>query len=419
MSENRPIDAFQRRVIALCGAVLLLDAFDTQSMGFLAPPMAEALGIPVTSFGPVFSSGLLGLMIGSMIIGPLADRKGRKPAIILSTLAFGAFSVSTVAANRLDELIVIRFLTGLGLGGAIPNAVALASEYAPPRIRAVLVTSIFVGMGGGALLATGVASFAIPLWGWQSMFYIGGIAPILLAIVLVIQLPESAQFLATQRRRSGAAPVRELFTAGRATGTILLWVPCFLNLIILYCILSWLPALLRQSGMSVSAGITAISLFSVGGIVASLSQGRLMNRWGAYRIILIEFVLTVVLVGAAVLAFRSYMAIMVTTFLLGLCVQGAQAGLNAVAALFYPTSTRTTGVGWSLGVGRIGGIMGPAVAGVLLQIGWTAENIFVAGAVPAACAALSVLCSRRLAVNRNPYGDVRGGRALQPQESAT
>jgi AAHS family 4-hydroxybenzoate transporter-like MFS transporter len=159
--ENRPVTTFQMRVIGLCGAVLLLDAFDTQSMGFLAPPMAEALGIPVTSFGPVFSSSLLGLMIGSMIIGPFADRRGRKPAIILSTLAFGAFSLITVAATRLEELIVLRFLTGLGLGGAIPNAVALASEYAPPRIRAVLVTSNDpdrIGMmgfsAGGHLAAT-------------------------------------------------------------------------------------------------------------------------------------------------------------------------------------------------------------------------------------------------------------------------
>jgi AAHS family 4-hydroxybenzoate transporter-like MFS transporter len=249
------------------------------------------------------------------------------------------------------------------------------------------------------------------------MFYIGGIAPIVLALVLTKLLPESAQFLATRHGRDKRAPVGQLFSEARSAGTILLWVPCFLNLIILYCILSWLPALLRQSGMPVSAGVTAISLFSVGGILACLAQGRLMNRWGAYKILLIEFSLTVVLVGAAVLVFSSYVAIMVTTFLLGLCVQGAQAGLNASAALFYPTSIRTTGVGWSLGVGRIGGILGPALAGVLLQLGWNAEDILTAGAVPAVGAALSILYSRRLAADRNPYADIPSGRALHAQES--
>jgi AAHS family 4-hydroxybenzoate transporter-like MFS transporter len=413
--ENRSVTTVQKRVIGLCGLVLLIDAFDTQSMGFLAPPMAEALGIPVTSFGPVFSSGLLGLMLGSLVIGPVADKRGRKPALILSTLVFGIFCLTTVAATQLGELIMLRFLTGLGLGGAIPNAVALASEYAPPRVRAVLVTGIFVGMGGGALLAAGVASFAIPLWGWRSMFYVGGLAPIILSIGLIKLLPESAEFVEA-RGANQRAPVGQLFREARSAGTILLWVPCFLNLVILYCILSWLPALLRQSGMPVSAGVAAISLFSVGGILACLAQGRVMNRWGAYRIILIEFCVTVVLVAAAVLAFKNYAAIMIITFLLGLCVQGAQAGLNTAAALFYPTSIRATGVGWSLGVGRIGGILSPVLAGVLLQLGWDAGDIFAAGAIPAVGAALSIFYSRRLAAGHNPYPGPRE-RALEPKES--
>src|SRR5688572_10786324 len=314
--DNRPLSGFQISTIVLCSVVLLLDGFDTQAMGFLVPPIAEELGIPLSAFGSVLSAGLFGLMIGAMSAGPIADRWGRKWAIIVSAFVFGGFSLVTPQADTIGELVLLRFLTGLGLGGAMPNVVSLASEYAPKRLQPILVTLIFVGMGGGAVLASLVGGALIPIWGWRSVFYVGGILPILLALVLIKTLPESVRFLtekggdpvriraivariapeladapiaATIPDRHTGVAVRHLFTEGRAAGTLLLWVPFFMNLLILYFILSWLPSLLRQAGMPVTAGITAVMSFSIGGIIGTILQGPLMKGLGVFPAILGEF----------------------------------------------------------------------------------------------------------------------------------
>jgi AAHS family 4-hydroxybenzoate transporter-like MFS transporter len=430
--DQRPVGRFQLRTIGLCGLVLLLDGFDTQSMGFLVPPIAEELGIPLSAFGPVLAAGLVGLMLGTMTAGPIADRWGRRWAIILSTFVFGAFSLATAQAGSLGSLVTLRFLTGLGLGGAMPNVVALSSEYAPKRLQPILVTAIFVGMGAGAVVASLLSSVLIPAFGWRSVFYVGGVAPIGLGLVLLAALPESVRFLSVRggaddqaRRilarlapdvdaasidlstpaggRLAGAPVKHLFTEGRAAGTVLLWVPFFMNLLILYFVLSWLPALLRQAGMPVAAGITAVFLFSLGGIIGTLAQGPLMKAIGTHRVIVVEFVASVALVALAAAVFESYALMMTVTFVLGVCVQGAQAGLNALSAMYYPTVIRSTGVGWALGVGRVGSIVGPVIGGWMLGLQWTPQQIFTAGAVPAACAGIAVLVSLGLQRAASPY----------------
>jgi MFS transporter, AAHS family, 4-hydroxybenzoate transporter len=428
--DNRPVSGFQLTTIGLCSIVLLLDGFDTQAMGFLVPPIAEELGIPLGEFRWVLSAGLFGLMIGAMSAGPVADRWGRKWAIIVSALAFGVFSLITPRADTLTEFVVLRFLTGLGLGGAMPNVVALASEYAPRRLQPILVTAIFAGMAGGAVLASLVGNALIPIWGWRSVFYVGGLLPIGLALGLIKTLPESVRFLtargsdparvsaivrriapelgdvplaaAAPEQRSGV-PVTQLFSEGRTAGTLLLWIPFFMNLLILYFILSWLPSLLRQAGMPVSAGITAVMVFSIGGIIGACVQGPIMNALGVFRTIVGEFVASLGLVVLASVIFANFQFMMVVTFILGVIVQGAQAGLNVLSAMYYPTVIRSTGVGWALGVGRIGSIVGPFIGGVMLSLQWTPQQIFLAGAVPAVCAAAAVVASGYLQGRTSPF----------------
>ena len=429
--DHRPLSRMQISTFLLCGVVLILDGFDAQSLGFLAPSIAKSVHVPISTFGPIFGAALFGLMIAAMISGPIADRWGRKWTVIVSSLMFGAFTILTARSASFNELLAFRFLTGLGLGGAMPNVVSLTSEYAPKRLVPVFVSMLFCGMPAGALLGSMVGAVMLPRFGWQSVLYIGGVLPFVIALILIKVLPESVRFLSVRganpekirailvsispdlaevpiraaseenEPRKGM-PVKHLFTEGRALGTLLLWIPYFMNLLIIYFIVSWLPALLQQSELPVSAGINAIVLFSLGGIAGSLLEGRLMTWLGAIFLLAVEFGISTLLIGS--LAFTVSLALIMTiTFILGLTVQGAQAGLNALVAAFYPTAIRSTGVGWALGVGRIGSIVGPVLAGSLLSIGWHPRQIFLAGAIPALCAAISIMATSRLRANTRAY----------------
>jgi AAHS family 4-hydroxybenzoate transporter-like MFS transporter len=423
--DELPLSSFQISVLILCGLVLVLDGFVSQSIGFLAPPMAETLGIPLGTFGPIFAAGLVGLLIAAMTMGPVADRWGRKWPIVFSVLTFAAFSALTARATSFDQLLFCRFLTGLGLGGALPNVFALTSEYVPERLRSVAVTAVACGMTSGPLLGGLISSVMIPKWGWRSVFYFGGLLSFALSLVLIELLPESVEFLTVRgvapqkiatimtricpelagtrfnfpvsqdHRRRGLA-VKDLFNEGRLVGTILLWVVYFMNLLILYVIVNWLPALLRQAALPVSSGVTAISLFSLGGVVGCLMQGRLMNVFGTYAIMLGEFGLCGLLIGLLAFVVFSLPLVMTVTLLLGCVVQGAQAGLAAIASSFYPTQIRSTGLGWALGVGRIGSIVGPVLVGILLSMAWNPQQILLAGTIPAFCAAAAVMLSSRV-----------------------
>jgi len=428
--DHRPLSRFQAWTMVLCGLVIVLDGFDTQSIGFLAPSMADTLHVPVKTFGPIFGAALVGLMISSMSTGPIADRWGRKWLIVICTLMFGTFAMLTARSTSFNELLAFRFLTGLGLGGALSNSVALLSEYAPRRLLATYVSIIYCGMPAGAVLGALVSKVMLPRWGWQSVFYAGGILPFVLALLLIAILPESVRYLevsgADQRKiarilarispelgeasfsrtsfqdQRRKAPVKHLFTEGRAAGTILLWIPYFMNLLILYFAVSWLPAILRESNLPVSAGITAILLFSAGGIVGSFVEGFLMNLWDAHAILLVDFVCAALLIASLAFSTR-FLLTMAITLVLGIVVQGAQGALGALAATIYPTSIRSTGVGWALGIGRVGSIVGPLLGGVMLKLGWGPRQIFLAGGIPALLAAAATLTNVWL--RKNPPTD--------------
>ena len=374
-------------------------------MGFLVPVISENLNIPLPAFGPVLSAALFGLMIAAMASGPIADRWGRRWVVIVSVFVFAVFALLTARAATASELLLYRFLTGLGLGGAMPNAVALTSEYTPKRLQPIVVSAIFVGMPAGALIASQAASVMIPLWGWRSVFVLGGVLPLLVAIALVKFLPESLEWKtqAARRTRVARVPVTDLFTDGRALGTLLLWVPFFMNLLILYFILSWLPALLRQSAMPVSAGVQAVAMFSVGGIIGILAEGRVMMAVGARALLIVEFVACAALIVTLANVATSPTPMLIATLVLGICVQGAQAGLNALAAMFYPATVRATGIGWALGIGRIGSIVGPSLGGILLSLQWTPKEILTAGIAPAAVAAAAIVLASTLPQRANVF----------------
>src|SRR4051812_47087202 len=316
--DQQPIGAFQIKLLVTCAAVLFLDGFDTQAIGYVAPALAKEWGLTKGALGPVFSAGLFGLMIGALVFGPLADRIGRKKIIILSTLAFGIGSLATAFVQDVNYLLAIRFLTGLGLGGAMPNAVAMTSEFNPRRRRATMVMIMFCGFSVGAALGGLLAAALIPQFGWRSVFVVGGVAPLLLVPVLALRLPESVRFLAlTGRAHQRVAellaainpkvafaaetqfmihepelagiPVLHLFRNARTQVTLLLWVVFFMSLLDLYFLSNWLPTVLNDLGASVSSAAAIGSMLQVGGVVGTFALGSIIDRFSFRALALVYF----------------------------------------------------------------------------------------------------------------------------------
>ncbi len=430
--ERQPFSRLQVVTIVLCSVTTIVDGFDAQAIGFLASPLADHFHVDVRSFGHTFAMGLLGIMAGALVMGPAGDRWGRKKALIASVVTVGVGCLLTVFAGSLDELTAIRFLTGLGLGGAMPNTIALLTEYTPSRLRHFAICLSAASIPTGGMMSGLAASALLPVWGWQSMFIAGGIMPLLVAAALAMLLPESLRFLSldpknqgrirsiirrlwpslaigeatvlTHHERPAKLPVSVLFTQGRAAVTLALWTAYFMNLMVLYVVVSWLPAMLRTEGLPVSTGILAITMFSFGGIAGSLSQAPLMGRVRPHILITAEFAIFVGLVEYLAHSDLTPLTVAIVAFAIGWVIQGAQAGLNVFAATFYPTAARATGIGWGLGVGRIGSVLGPLLGGAALMAGWSARQILSVGAVPAVAAASAVLFASIYAMSRVSAG---------------
>ena len=423
--DQQPVGGFQLKLLLICAAVLFLDGFDTQAIGYVAPALAKEWGLTKGALGPVFSAGLFGLMIGALLFGPLADRVGRKKIIILSTLAFGIGALVTALVQDLNTLLAIRFLTGLGLGGAMPNAIAMTSEFNPRRRRATMVMIMFCGFSVGAALGGLLAAALIPQFGWRSVFVVGGIAPLLLVPILARRLPESVRFLALTGRANervaqllglinpkaafapatrfvihepelAGIPVLHLFKSGRTLVTLLLWVVFFMSLLDLYFLSNWLPTVLNDLGASVSSAAAIGSMLQVGGVVGTFALGSIIDRF-SFRALALVYFIAVFAVGAIGQLGHSVVFVTMAIFAAGFCIVGGQIAANALAAGFYPTSVRATGVGWALGIGRVGSIVGPLIGGALLAAKFSTASVFAAAAVAALCAALAAFCLSRLA----------------------
>ena len=423
--DAQPVGGFQIRLLLTCAAVLFLDGFDTTAIGYVAPSLAKEWGLTKGALGPVFSAGLFGLMIGALVFGPLADRIGRKKIIILSTLAFGIGALVTAFVQDVNTLLAIRFLTGLGLGGAMPNTIALTSEFSPHRRRATMVMVMFCGFSVGAALGGFLAAGLIPHFGWRSVFIVGGAAPLLLVPILALKLPESVRFLAlTGRANERVAqllgfinpkavfapatrfvvhepelvgmPVLHLFRSGRTLVTLLLWVVFFMSLLDLYFLSNWLPTVLNDLGASVSEAAAIGSMLQVGGVVAIFALGNIIDRF-SFRALALLYFIAVFAVGAIGQLGHSVALVTLAIFVAGFCIVGGQIAANALAAGFYPTSVRASGVGWALGIGRVGSIVGPLVGGALMTLKWSTGAVFMAAAAAAMCAALAAFSLSRLA----------------------
>jgi AAHS family 4-hydroxybenzoate transporter-like MFS transporter len=411
------VGRFEAVVIAACAAAIFFDGFDAQAIGYVGPSLIKSFGIAPAALGPVFSAGLVGIMLGALFIAPLADRVGRRPVILSSILLFAAFTLATAWVDSPTALLWLRVLTGLGLGGCMPNAIALTTEYSPPRLQGFLVTLMFNGFTLGSLLGGVLAHQLIPRFGWRAVFVAGGSLPLLLVPILVFVLPESLRFLALSGRnrdaveaalrRAGSAEtpeslgarltkqegqargsVRELFTLGRGRATAVLWTVFFMSLLDVYFLVSWLPTALNQAGIPAETAIILGSLLQVGALVGTLLCGAGLDRFGGNAMLVPAYVMG----GASIAAIGVFSSgnLVLTTIavvMAGAGIIGGQTAANALAAAAYPTQIRSTGVGWALGIGRIGSILGPLVAAGLLTLHVSVRGIFLVSAIPALVAA--------------------------------
>jgi MFS transporter, AAHS family, 4-hydroxybenzoate transporter len=367
----------------MCGLIVFVDGYDAQAMGYVAPALSAALHIPRTVLGPVISSGLVGMMIGAIVSGSLADRIGRRPVLIACALVFGVGSLLTATAESIQSMVIFRALTGLGMGGAMPNAIALTSESMPHRLRGTAVTTMICGFSLGAAVGGFVAAAIIPSYGWQSVFVLGGTAPIAIAIAAFMWLPDSKRAAAT------GSPVAQLFTDGRGVATLLIWVIYFANLLNLYFLNSWLPTIMNDAGIPVATAIRLTALFQVGGIGGAIVLGFILDRVFSFWVLAACYLwaaIAVFLIGASG---ASTMLLGVAIASAGIGIIGGQNGGHAVTADFYPPAIRSTGVGWALGIGRIGSITGPVLGGLLLAQGTPVHQVFWAASIPALIATLA------------------------------
>ena len=425
--DGAKVGPFQYRIMGLCLCVLFFDGYDTQAVGYAAPALAPALQIDKASMAWVFAISLVGLMVGACIFGPLADRFGRKKLVVLTTALFGIFTIATATSNSYEGLLAMRFLTGCGLGGAMPNAVSLSVDYFPRKLRATTVAIVFVGFTVGATAGGYLAAAMLPVLGWRSVFYVGGILPLLLLPVLALGLPESVRLLILHGRRGAeiarnlakidpaqsftgevtfvvseeneaGMPVKHLFTSGRAPATLLIWVIFFLSLLVTFLLASWMPIVINSTGISVGRAVAATATLQLGAIVGTLGVGRLMDAFNPYGVLTTAFILAAISIASltTVSAAMPYVMVIVLILLAGIFFgAGGTQGANALAGSYYPTYIRSTGLGWALGVGRVGAIVGTLLGGMLIALKWNLQMVFFAAGLACLCAAVATFAMRR------------------------
>jgi len=425
--DNAKLSRLHVSLIFWSFLIMVVDGFDLQAIGYVAPSLIKEWHLNRAAFGAAFSAGLVGMMIGATQGGTLGDRLGRKRTVLVGVVWFGLFTLVTAWVGSLGGLVALRFLAGIGLGCAVPNAIALNTEYAPKRLRATMVTLMFLGYTIGAALGGAAAAVLIPRFGWGSVFIVGGVAPLVVAALCLRFLPESVRFQLLKggagageraRRqlqawfpRAGIGQATELvlheevrpgFSVGhlfkekRAPFTILLWICFIANLVTLHFIANWLPTVIESTGVPLQRAVIVTSLFQVGGTVGGIVISRLLDR-GSLRPLVGFFAMAALMIAAIGMFSRSETMLEAIVFAAGFFVVGTQFGLNALAGSSYPTFIRSTGVGWALGIGRVGSIMGPAVGGILIGLKLPLEQIFLWGATPmlVGCIAATMLLRLR------------------------
>ncbi|WP_207003568.1 MFS transporter [Trinickia mobilis] len=420
--EARGVTSFSITVAVLCAVVLFADGFNTQIIGFIAPGISREWAIDKVALGMVFSSGFAGLLAGLILLAPFPGRIGTARVVLICTAMFSVCTMLTVMANSATSLMIYRFVTGVGLGGAIPGAIALTGEYAPRKYRGTIMILMNTGFAFGAVAGGSLSSLMLTRYGWRPILFIGGIIPAVALLPLLRYLPESVSFLIrkpaerakvqtilrridpscppladhTQVSYGRTPPVQlkssDIFCDRRLLGTLAMWGVFFVTLLETFCLQSWLPTVLIDQGFGIAAATSTGTLFSASGIAAVLVVGPFIDRFGPYRVMSTLFVVGTLFIAALGPAMTLPLGVLVATIVLaGFCVGSTQKAAASLPVYFYPTDLCAAGAGWSYGVGRLGAIVGPYLIGLALHSGLPVSTLFYFSALPMLMGAFCVL----------------------------
>ncbi|HTK35335.1 MAG TPA: MFS transporter [Caulobacteraceae bacterium] len=411
--DEQPIRRFHVVLVILLFCLMLADGYDLQAIGFGAPGIVKELHINKTALGPVFSASLVGMLFGAPLFGWIGDRFGRRPALFFGLALVGVVSLFTAGADNLTELLVLRFLIGIGLGGVPANSVALMAEYAPQRVRATMIVLAQTGLTFGSMLPAVASGVLEGAHGWRPLFLIGGIAPLVLGALGVVMLPESLKFMVVNNKpkekiwkiagrldprllatpdvtfvvpgpriqKAQSGNVTRLFTDGLAGITPLIWVLYLTFLSANYFLHSWMPILFRGEGLSIRETAFAAAMFDVGGVFGALISGRLIDKYGV-RTIVALYLVSCPTVAAIGYISHSVPLLSAAIFVAGYCLVGITLCMNATAGSIYPTEIRAKGIGWAYGLGRFGSILSPMVGAWLIALMLPIGQLFLAPVVP-------------------------------------
>jgi MFS transporter, AAHS family, 4-hydroxybenzoate transporter len=410
--ETQRLGALQLRVAVLCALVQMCDGYDLNSVAWAVPSLIHEWHLPPSTFAMAFLWSSIGIMVGALSAGPMGDRFGRRPLLLGSLTLFGIASLLSAVVGSLSALSLWRFFTGVGIGGGFSGAAALSGDYAPHRLRATMIMATFTGAPLGGFLGGQIVALLLAQWGWRMIFTLGGIFPLALVPVLVLWLPESPRFLATKKNLSPRNatllqrldiasaeseasdvawenPISMLFGQGYALQTVLLWIIFFCSLLNLFLFAYWMPTVLNLIGVSPAQAVSMASLRELGAIFAVLYLGLAIDRFGPERALAIHYAAGAVFIAMIALFALPNFVLCVVIFLAGMTIVGSQTGVNGACGKLYPARMRTSGIGWALGIGRLGGIVAPVLGGYLLTIGLPPTRMFLVAGLFALIAAVA------------------------------
>lgn len=410
---------YQWAIIGMCVLLNALDGFDVLAMAFTANGVTKEFGLTGSELGVLLSAGLIGMAIGSLCLAPLADIIGRRPMILVSVGAAGAGMLLAAMAGSMMQLGIWRFLTGLGVGCILACTNVIASEYSSKQRRGLSISIYTAGYSIGATIGGAAAVYLQSQYGWRSVFVFGGISTLSILVLLLFLLPESVDFLVTKRprnvldrlnriaRKTGhpevtnlqdveasskkkTNPISDLLSPANRRSTLLLWLAFFTTMFGFYFVNSWTPRLLVTAGMTESQGITGGLMLTLGGIFGAVLYGVLATKWNSKIVLVVFTVLSAIMMVVFISSASVFMLALGAGILVGMLINGCIAGLYTLAPSLYPASVRSTGVGWGIGIGRIGAIIAPLITGALLDASWSAVQLYLAVGVVVLISAVAV-----------------------------